>query len=121
MINYIVTNFPFIVVVILLAIGIYTVIMKRNIIKLVIGVEIIECAVNLFLIALGYVEGAYAPIYTMAPEEAADRMVLPTPQALTLTAIVIGVAVSSLMLALAVNIYRTYGTVDIRAVRRLRE
>lgn len=114
-------NFPFVVVVVLMAIGVYTILMKRNIIKLVIGVEILECAVNLFLIALGYVEGAYAPIYTMAPPESIGNMVLPTPQALTLTAIVIGVAVSSLMLALAVNIYRTYGTVDIRAVRRLRE
>ena len=104
----IINNFPFLVVGILMAIGMYTVTMKRNIIKLVIGVEIIESAVNLFLIALGYVEGAYAPIYTMAPKGAENNMVLPTPQALTLTAIVIGLAVTSLMLAIAINISQHY-------------
>ncbi len=123
MINWeiVVQNFPFLVVGILMAIGVYTVTMKKNLIKIVIGVEIIESAVNLFLITLGYVEGAYAPIYTMAPKAAENNMVLPTPQALTLTAIVIGLAVTALMLALAINIYRHYGSLDVRVARRLRE
>jgi multicomponent Na+:H+ antiporter subunit C len=116
------TNFPFIVVALLLAIGFYTIGFKKNLIKIVIGIEIIEGAVNLFLVALGYVKGAYVPIYTLAPKEAAEvnKMVLPTPQALTLTSIVIGVAVTALMLAFAVNIYRHYGTLDVRNIRRLR-
>lgn len=113
-------NFPFIIVAALLVIGFYTVGFKRNIIKIVIGIEILEGAVNMFLITLGYVRGAYAPIYTMAPKEALNNMVLPTPQALTLTSIVIGVAVSALMLAFAVNIYRHYGTLDVTKARRLR-
>ncbi|WP_324736519.1 sodium:proton antiporter [Thermococcus sp. SY098] len=115
-------NFPFIVVALLLAIGFYTIGFKRNLIKVVIGIEILEGAVNLFLVALGYVKGGYAPIYTLAPPEAANpqNMVLPTPQALTLTSIVIGVAVSALMLAFAVNIYKRYGTLDVTKIRRLR-
>ncbi len=113
-------NFPFIVVALLLIIGFYTIGFKRNLIKVIIGVEILEGAVNLFLIALGYVKGAYAPIYTMAPKAALNHMVLPTPQALTLTSIVIGVAVSALMLAFAVNIYRHYGTLDVTKIRRLK-
>jgi multicomponent Na+:H+ antiporter subunit C len=116
-----VTNFPFVIVAILVAIGFYAVAFKRNLIKIVMGITIIESAVNMFLITLGYVQGAYAPIYTMAPEEAQGNMVLPTPQALTLTSIVIGVAVTALMLAFVVNIYRHYGTLDSRKARRLRE
>lgn len=114
------TNFPFIVVALLFALGFYTILFKRNLIKVVIGVEILEGAVNMFLVASGYVKGAYAPIYTMAPDAARNNMVLPTPQALTLTSIVIGVAVSALMLAFAVNIYRHYGTLDVTKARRLR-
>lgn len=115
-------NFPFIIVALLLAIGFYTIGFKKNLIKVVIGIEILEGAVNLFLVALGYVKGGYAPIYTLAPPEAAapQNMVLPTPQALTLTSIVIGVAVSALMLAFAVNIYKQYGTLDVTKIRRLR-
>ena len=113
-------NFPFVVVALLLILGFYTIGFKRNLIKVIIGVEILEGAVNMFLVATGYVNGAYAPIYTMAPKKARNNMVLPTPQALTLTSIVIGVAVSALMLAFAVNIYRRYGTLDVREIRRLR-
>ena len=113
-------NFPFIVVALLLALGFYTIGFKRNLIKVVIGVEILEGAVNLFLVALGYSKGGYAPIYTLAPRESLNNMVLPTPQALTLTSIVIGVAVSALMLAFAVNLYRHYGTLDVTRMRRLR-
>lgn len=113
-------NFPFIVVAILLAVGFYTIGFKRNLIKVVIGIEILEGAVNMFIVAVGYIKGGYVPIYTQAPQEAVGRMVLPTPQALTLTSIVIGVAVTALMLAFAVNIYKHYGTLDITRVRRLR-
>ncbi|AIF68681.1 cation:proton antiporter [Palaeococcus pacificus DY20341] len=113
-------NLPFIIVALLLALGFYTIGFKRNLIKVVIGIEILEGAVNMFLVALGYVKGSYAPIYTLAPEESVNNMVLPTPQALTLTSIVIGVAVSALMLAFAVNIYRHYGTLDVTKIRRLR-
>jgi multicomponent Na+:H+ antiporter subunit C len=48
-------------------------------------------------------------------------MVLPVPQALTLTSIVIGVAVLALMLSLVMHIYRKYGTLDVRKIRRLKE
>ena len=47
-------------------------------------------------------------------------MVLPTPQALTLTAIVIGLATTALMLSFVMMIYRHYGSLDVRDVRRLR-
>lgn len=106
-------NIPFIAVVALILIGLYAVIFKRNLIKMVIGITLIESGVNLFLITLGYREGSIAPIYTSSP---GGIMALPVPQALTLTSIVIGVAVLALMLSLVIHIYRHYGTLDVRKI-----
>jgi len=106
-------NIPFIAVAALILIGLYAVIFKRNLIKMVIGITLIESGVNLFLITLGYREGSTAPIYTSSP---GGIMALPVPQALTLTSIVIGVAVLALMLSLVIHIYRHYGTLDVRKI-----
>jgi multisubunit Na+/H+ antiporter MnhC subunit len=111
-------NLPFITVIVLTFIGIVTVLMKRNLIKILLGINILESAVNLFLVSLGYREGGVAPIFTLAPSE---LMVLPTPQALTLTSIVIGVATSALVLSFAMVLKKKYGTVDINEIRRLKE
>jgi len=118
-------NLPFIIVVAMIFIGLFAVIFKRNLVKIVIGITIIESGVNLFLITLGYREGGVVPIFTSAPADVAENapgsMVLPVPQALTLTSIVIGVAVLALMLSLIMHIYRHYGTLDVRKIRRLKE
>lgn len=111
-------NLPFIVVILLALIGIATILLKRNLIKIIFGVTILTSSVNLFLITLGYREGGIAPIYTLAPE---GVMVLPTPQALILTSIVIGVATTALMLSFAVIIHRKYGTINVDEIRELRE
>ena len=106
-------NIPFIAVAALVLIGLYAVVFKRNLIKIVIGITLIESGVNLFLITLGYRENSTAPIYTSSP---GGIMSLPVPQALTLTSIVIGVAVLALMLSLVVHIYRHYKTLDARKI-----
>jgi len=111
-------NLPFITVVVLTFIGIITVLLKKNLIKILLGINILESAVNLFLVSLGYREGGVAPIFTLAPSQ---LMVLPTPQALTLTSIVIGVATSALVLSFAMVLHKKYGTVDIDKIRRLKE
>ena len=111
-------NIPYIAVVCLILIGLYALVFKRNLIKMIIGITLIESGVNLFLITLGYRKGSIAPIYTSSP---GGVMALPIPQALTLTSIVIGVAVLALMLSLVIQIYRHYGTLDIRKVGRLKE
>ncbi|HON81110.1 MAG TPA: cation:proton antiporter subunit C [Methanoregulaceae archaeon] len=111
-------NLPFIAVVVLCLIGLATIVMKKNLIKIFLGITIFESAVNLFLISLGYREGGIAPIYTTAPS---IDMVMATPQALTLTSIVIGVATSALLLSFAVVIWKKYGTIDTDQIRRLRE
>jgi len=116
-------NLPFIAVVAMILIGLYAVLFRRNLIKIVLGISIIESGVNLFLITLGYREGGVAPIYTSLPEgtQYPNEMVLPVPQALTLTSIVIGVAVLALMLSLVMHIYKQYGTLNVRKIRRLKE
>jgi len=106
-------NIPFIAVAALILIGLYAVIFKRNLIKMVIGIVLIESGLNLFLITLGYREGSISPIHTSSP---GGIMALPVPQALTLTSIVIGVAVLALMLSLVIHIYRHYGTLDVRKI-----
>lgn len=111
-------NLPYIAVMLLIGIGLYTVLFKRDIIKIIIGIVIIESGVNLFLITLGYRGNSVAPIFTSAPKDTA--MSLPTVQALTLTSIVIGVATLALMLSLAMQIYRHYGSLDTNKIRRLR-
>ena len=111
-------NIPYIAVVALILIGLYAVIMKRNLIKIVIGITLIECGVNLFLITLAYRKGSVAPIYHGGGSR---LMSLPVPHALTLTSIVIGVAVLALMLSLVIHIYKHYGTLDAREIGRKEE
>lgn len=106
-------NVPYIAVVALILIGLYAVIFKRNLIKIVIGITLIECGVNLFLITLAFRQDSIAPIYRGTGSR---LMSLPVPHALTLTSIVIGVAVLALMLSLVIHIYRQYGTLDSRKI-----
>lgn len=116
-------DIPFYTVVILILIGLYGIVFKRNLIKIAICVTIIESGINLFLITLGYRKEGVAPIYTDLPPgvEIPGGMVLPVPQALTLTSIVIGVAVLAMSLALIIMIYRHYGSLDSHKMKRLKQ
>ncbi|OGX19864.1 MAG: cation:proton antiporter [Omnitrophica WOR_2 bacterium RBG_13_44_8b] len=103
---------------ILFCIGLYCVLRRRNIIKIVIGLGIIEYAVNLFFVLVGYKEHGRAPI--LAKGQVVSPMVDPIPQALVLTSIVIGLAITALIVAIAVRIFEKYGTFDITKIRRLK-
>jgi len=107
----------FLAVIALAAIGLYAVMFKRNLIKIVVGINIIGSAVNLFIVSLGYRSESIAPIFTGTESL---NMVLATPQALTLTSIVINLAVTALMLSFVIMIYRHYGSLD-ALKRRLKE
>lgn len=103
---------------VLFCIGLYCVLRKRNIIKIIIGLGIIEYAVNLFFVLIGYRAGGRAPI--LAKDQAVLNMVDPLPQALVLTAIVIGLATTALLVGIAIRIYEKYGTFDITKIRKLK-
>ena len=98
------------------AIGLLIALTRRNLIKIIIGLDLMETGVNMFLISIGYRRGGTAPIFDIPLAKAVD----PVPQALVLTAIVIGVAVTALALTFAVRIHEKYGTLDIGKLRKMK-
>ena len=115
---------PYLLTMVLLAIGIYAIACKRNLIKVIIGVMIAEYAVNLFLILMGYRMGGGAPILMKGQETNltafAAGSVDPLPQALILTSIVIGLGLVALMAAMAIRLHEKYGTFDTSEMKKLR-
>lgn len=102
----------------LFAIGIYCLLVKKNLVKKIVGLGISEYAINLFFILLGYRDSGEAPI--LDKQVAITNFVDPLPQALILTSIVIGLGVTALMVALTVRLYEKYKTFDIEEIRKLR-
>jgi multisubunit Na+/H+ antiporter MnhC subunit len=86
--------------------------------KIIIGIGIMDYAVNLFLVLVGYRSHGRAPIF--AKDQAILNMVDPLPQAMALTAIVIGLAITLLLVAIAIRIYEKYGTFDITKIDKLK-
>ena len=109
----------YILAICLFLVGLYGILIKRNLIKIVLGFMIVEYAINLLFVLVGYREGGTAPIISpdMQPQ---SMMVDPLPQALVLTAIVIGLGTTALLVSFAVRIYRKYDTFDVRKIRELR-
>jgi len=108
----------YILSILLFLIGLYGVLVKRNLIKIILGLMIMEYAVNLFFALAGFRQGGTAPILS---EDAGSQAVFvdPLPQALVLTAIVIGLGTTALLVSFAVRIYEKYGTFDVRKIRKL--
>ena len=115
-------NLPYILCLVLFMVGLYGVLTQKNLIKIIIGLGIMEYAVNALLIMIGYRAGGTAPIIQsgMVLEKFVAAAVDPLPQAMVLTAIVINLAVLALSIAIAMRLYQKYGTYDITEIRRLR-
>ncbi|WP_456272627.1 sodium:proton antiporter [Bacillus sp. AK031] len=107
---------PYAVVAILFSLGLYTIITEKHLIKMVIGFTIVESSLILLLMLISYKPDGTAPIMDKQYELVVD----PIPQALALTAIVIGGSVIAVMLALVIKIYKRFGTLNIDEVRKLR-
>ena len=103
---------------ILFVIGLFCVVRKRNIIKIIIGIGIMEYAVNLFFVLLGYRTEGRSPIF--ASDQVVGNMVDPLPQVVVMTAIVIGLSITLMLVALAIRIYDRYHTFDITKINRLK-
>jgi multicomponent Na+:H+ antiporter subunit C len=106
----------------LILLGLYGALTNRNILRMIVAFAVANTGVNLVLVAVGYMSGRTAPILdsTVAVADAAQRIIDPVPQALVLTAIVIGVGITALMLAYALRLYETRGTLDIASFRELK-
>jgi multisubunit Na+/H+ antiporter MnhC subunit len=107
---------------VLFSIGLYGIVTKKNIVKIIISIVIMENALNLFILLLGYKKNGIAPILKSGKDvsEFAAAAVDPLTQAMVLTSIVIGLSMIALMVAVAVKIYEKFGTVDITELRDLR-
>ncbi|ELY80596.1 cation:proton antiporter subunit C [Natrinema pallidum] len=122
MIEYLFSHYTYVLVFVLLGIGIYMVIASENLVKKLIGVNLFQTAIFLFFISMAYIdtEGASAPI---VPEGGVPLNVMvasPLPQVIVLTAIVVGIALTAVGLALIIRIYAEYGTLREDTLREVR-
>jgi len=117
-------DFNYVIAMLLVALGLYCLLLKRNLIKIIIGLAVLTDGIHLFLISLGYRAGGTAAIvsgemFSDLPGFAAHA-VDPIPQALVLTSIVINICILALALSLAIYAYRHYKTLNPSKMRRLR-
>jgi len=109
---------PYVMCFLLFLVGLYGLITQRNLIKIAISMSIMEFSTFLFFALIGYIEGGIAPIVN--PAEPDKTYVDPLPQAIVLTAIVIGLATTAMLMAVIIRLYRKYKTFDIREINNLR-
>ncbi|GAA4060613.1 cation:proton antiporter subunit C [Amphibacillus indicireducens] len=110
-INYIGTMFLFVI-------GLYTVLTHPNLIKKIIGINIMETAIFLFFISIGYVQGGEAPI--IDPLTGEQLFINPLPSAMILTGIVVTVSITAFALSLIVKIHQAYGTIELDEINKIR-
>lgn len=103
--------------IIIFAIGFTTLLVHNNLIKKIIGLNIMDTSIFLYFISIGYIDGAHAPIY----EEGIKHYVNPVPSGLMLTGIVVAVSVTAFALALTIRLHSIYGTLELDEIMRMRE
>ena len=100
----------------LLLLGIYAILTQKNLIKIVIGFTLFDTGIHIVMVNIGYIRNRTAPILDKAVDvkDAANQIVDPVPQALVLTAIVIGLGVTALMLTYVLKLYKEKKSLDIK-------
>lgn len=111
-------NYEEAVAMILFGIGFSNLLMQKNLIKKIIGLNIMDTSVYLFLALKGYIEGHKAPI-VVDGVQSVDAYINPIPSGLVLTGIVVSVSVTALMLSLTIRLYRRYHTLDLDEISML--
>ncbi|PKL11526.1 MAG: cation:proton antiporter [Spirochaetae bacterium HGW-Spirochaetae-8] len=105
----------------LVLIGLWGILTRRNIIRIIIAFTILDTGVHLIMVGLGYVTKGTAPILDSELATLGSLQVVdPVPSALVLTAIVIGLAVTALMLSYAIRLYQTYHTLSIDEIKEMK-
>jgi multicomponent Na+:H+ antiporter subunit C len=110
--------FPFIVAIWLFVVGLYGVITSRNMVHLIICLSVVQSSTYLLLLSIGYRAGGAAPVFYDIP--VGTPAVDPVVQALTLTDVVVEATVTALLLALAVQAHKRFGTLDPDELRAMR-
>jgi multicomponent Na+:H+ antiporter subunit C len=106
---------PYAVAAWVMAVGLYGIVTSRDLVHLVICLSVMQSSSYLVLLSIGYVKDASAPVFADVP--VGTRAVDPVVQALTLTDVVVGTTVTALLLALAVQAHKRYGTLDPHELR----
>lgn len=115
------TNMGEAVAMLLFGIGFANLLFQKNLIKKIIGFNIMDTAIYLFLAGKGYISGRKPPIVVDGVQDV-EAYINPIPSGLVLTGIVVSVSVSALMLSLTIRLYRRYHTLDLDEISaRLRE
>jgi multisubunit Na+/H+ antiporter MnhC subunit len=110
------SNELFVLCALIIGVGLMGVLTRKNILKIIIALSVIDTGVNMFIITRGYVTGCTAPIVESG--KSFTCFVDPIPQALTLTSIVIGASVTALALSLAIGIYKNNGTLELEMIEK---
>ena len=99
----------------LVVLGIYGILTQKNLIKIILGFTIFDTGLHMIMVSIAYVRNRTAPILDEAvkAEDAVDKIVDPVPQALVLTAIVIGLGVTALMLAYVIKLNKEKKSLEI--------
>jgi len=103
----------------LFIIGLYTVLTHNNVLKKVIGINIMETSVFLFFVSIGMIQFGRAPIIKI--DQTDIVYVNPLPSALILTGIVVAVSITAYSLSLIIQLYREYGTLDLDKMLETKE
>ncbi|MBU2652395.1 MAG: sodium:proton antiporter [Bacteroidetes bacterium] len=106
----------------LILIGLFGILSNRNIIKIIIGFSVLDTGLHVLIVTLGYIRGGTAPILddSVGLTQVSQKVVDPLPQALVLTAIVIGLGVTALMLAYALKMYQAKKSLNIDDYKELK-
>ena len=112
MIETLMANYEEAAAIILFGIGFTMLLFQRNLMKKLIGMNIMDTGVFLFLASMGYIKGRKAPIIANGVTDPA-RYINPVPAGLVPTGIVVSVSVTAVMLALTVRLYHRYHTLDL--------
>lgn len=112
MIRVLLINYEEAAAIILFGIGLTMLLFHRNLIKKLIGMNIMDTGVFLFLASMGYIEGRKAPIITDGIQDV-EAYINPVPAGLVLTGIVVSVSVTAVMLSLSIRLYKRYHTLDL--------
>lgn len=107
------SNYIYIVSFVIFALGFSMLVFHKNLIKKIIGMDIMDSGIYLYLTAMGYYKGTYAPIGGGFETSDIANFTNPIPAGLVLTGIVVSVSVTGIMLALAIRLYKKYRTLDL--------
>lgn len=105
-------NYGEAVAMLLFVIGFANLLLQKNLIKKIIGLNVMDSAVYLFLAEKGYIAGRAVPIVVNGVQDM-EAYINPIPSGLVLTGIVVSVSVSALMLSLTIRLYQRYHTLDL--------